>query len=282
MNKTSALVLTVVIVVALSMATVIVFQQQEISRLYGRNEELATSNSQNEQKLGERNDAYSSLNASYFQTLDSLQQLSELLNTSETRLTELNQSYSSLSTSWNTLSANFDSLNANFNTLNASLTPLNASLSSLSTDFAALNASYLQTVTALQQATSLLSSTESNLSQLQTSYLALNNSYNSLKLAVEKYSQDYNGTSGVFLISCQVNHGTPDYRGYCDFILTATLYNLLTPCNVTLEFYNTSQDVIGHIHDFNLTLSTGKNDFVIGWNEGVTAHENYRLLVTRD
>ena len=253
MARISILASVIVVLTVLSLSVAFVFQQQEVSRLQGKNEELNATNVQNEHELENLNYAYSMLNASYLQTLGALQEVTALLNASETKASDLSQSLSSLTASYN----------------------------ALETTFSNFNASYFQTLDALRQTTSLLNSAEADLSKLQETFLALNDSYNNVRMAIMKYSEQYNGTSGVFVLACQTTHSPPDYRGYCSFVLTASLYNLLEPCNATLEFYNTNLDVIGHIHDFNLNLTTGKNDFVIGWDEQVTAHENYRLLVTR-
>jgi len=100
----------VAVVIALSLVGVIVYQQLEISRLYGRNEELTVSNMQRDQEITNLKDDFHRLNSTYFQLLDSLQTITGLLNSSDSKLSSLQQNYSILLESYNNLSTKVETL----------------------------------------------------------------------------------------------------------------------------------------------------------------------------
>lgn len=103
MNRANVIISFVSLVVSLSLVGIIVWEQFEILRLQGRNEELLISNSYKDQEITDLGDSYKQLNSSYFQTLNSLQQLTVMLNASDSNLSELQQDYLNLTNSYNDL-----------------------------------------------------------------------------------------------------------------------------------------------------------------------------------
>jgi hypothetical protein len=102
--------LIVAIVTTLSLIGVIVCQQFEISRLYGRNEELTVSNMQKDHEITNLKDDFHRLNSTYFQLLDNLQTIASLLNSSDSKLSLLQQNYSLLLDSYSNLSTKVQTL----------------------------------------------------------------------------------------------------------------------------------------------------------------------------
>jgi len=58
MNRANVIILIVVVVIVLSLVGVILYQQLEILRLYGRNEGLTISNMQKDQEITNLRDSY--------------------------------------------------------------------------------------------------------------------------------------------------------------------------------------------------------------------------------
>ena len=110
MNRANVIVPVVSLVIGLSLVGVILWEQLEISRLQGRNEELLVSSLQKEQEISNLDNNYNQLNSSYFQTLSTLQQVTDLLNSSDSKLSTLQQNYSNLLESHNNLSTVIGSL----------------------------------------------------------------------------------------------------------------------------------------------------------------------------
>jgi hypothetical protein len=92
------------IVIVLSLVGIIVFQQYQISGLFGQNRELALSNQQKDNNCDEltnqynqlqrdSQNAYSQLNASYRQLLSNLGQVIETLERKDANFTSLSESY---------------------------------------------------------------------------------------------------------------------------------------------------------------------------------------------
>jgi len=114
MNKVNMIVPTFAVVIGLSLVGVILYQQLEISRLHGRNEELAVSNLQKGEENADLRNSYNQLNSTYFQLLSSLETITSLLNSSDSELSSLKQDYLNLLESYHSLSDSYDNLSANW------------------------------------------------------------------------------------------------------------------------------------------------------------------------
>jgi uncharacterized protein HemX len=108
--KDNLVLYVLLFVVILALIGVTVFQQFEISRLYGQNRELAVSNQQKDEQNTDLRNSYSNLNSSYFQTLSSLGQLANTIGIKDSEMYSLQQDCSNLNVSYNGLLTRLDSL----------------------------------------------------------------------------------------------------------------------------------------------------------------------------
>lgn len=110
MNRLNLILYVGMVVVVLSLAGVIAYQQLEISKLYGQNRELAVSNLQKDEENADLRNSYNQLNITYSQTLNSLGQLTDMLEVKDSELSQLQQDYSNLTISYNGLLTQYNGL----------------------------------------------------------------------------------------------------------------------------------------------------------------------------
>jgi uncharacterized protein YukE len=150
-SRASIIVPIVVVVIALSLVGVILYQQQEISNLYGQNKELSNSNLTKDQDLtnmqnsyndqiSKLNNNYEQLNSTYTQTLASLRQITTLLNSSDSKLTKSQADYLELLGSYNNLSDSYTSMSTN---LTVKIDELRNSIAGLSQEFGGLDGVFI-------------------------------------------------------------------------------------------------------------------------------------------
>jgi hypothetical protein len=110
MNRLNLILYVGIVVVVLSLAGVITYQQLEISKLYGQNRELVVSNLQKDEENADLRNSYTLLNSTYFQTLNSLGQLTDMLEAKDGNLSRLQQDYTNLTISYNGLLTQYNGL----------------------------------------------------------------------------------------------------------------------------------------------------------------------------
>jgi len=184
-------------VVVLSLVGVILFQQYQISGLYGQNRELAVSNAQKDDDMTELMNRHNQLNASYQQILSSLEQAIETLNAKD---------------------ANFSSLQREYLAL----------IESLQQDYVNLTEAYNALIQAHQEYVTIHH-------YVDAEYNDLLQKYQDLKGIAIELCNKYGATDGIFILDYHFSMGTVGMTA--TFLANMTLYNALLTANVTVKVY---------------------------------------------